>query len=489
MDSQLGDAGELSKVSDDELLRGLSAVATELSQRPHLLHGNIHLLQEILPSQYQSATSSIRTNTPSSQGLSSGSSFLSSSSTNAHGDTSQSPSAILDRRLADPTSTSLRTRRRPKPIYTCTLCLETGIANRTFKEKADWKKHMSNFHETGKEWLCSVTGCTKSFARERDYVQHHNKHHRGTKSSCNTRNLPVKLVHPCGFSGCRVMTSSWVDWCDHVAKCSQSDKGWEYSNRIRTLLKQNTIRKIWKAARNQVCNQYRIAHRELIWHPETSRSILERLQCEKLSSLSTGLFVEIARLGLPQALRVNPHGVTTEQIFSFPMNMLDASAIPPSSSYHDRRKPLPPTMSSWDHQTPSMNGPFPETADMAVSLTSAQNRYSVAMPDAPLEFGDVEEEGPVNLGSSNFSHDDGTSNAFPELFDPPDPPDLLHRPFELIEHSLEDPHTDSGATNSTSPTSTFGVRETSWLDVPFESGPTPRRRLPLNFARPFLPLQ
>ncbi|KAF2808046.1 uncharacterized protein BDZ99DRAFT_71997 [Mytilinidion resinicola] len=176
----------------------------------------------------------------------------------------------------------------------CTFCAEQGL-RKTFKKKADWKKHESVFHETGKEWQCEAPRCFRIFGREIDFSKHQKEH---PEASSPCKQLPEKVAFGCGFNSCGYVAYHWNDRCNHVATCQSFLEGeeWEYSTKIRNLLAQKSIRDEWKTIRNETCSRLHIDHKSLRWTPETSTALRRQLECNQFGSLNRFL-LEAVELG------------------------------------------------------------------------------------------------------------------------------------------------------------------------------------------------
>ncbi|KAF2203838.1 hypothetical protein GQ43DRAFT_236843 [Delitschia confertaspora ATCC 74209] len=180
-----------------------------------------------------------------------------------------------------------------KTYFFCTFCHENGIS-KGFKEKSDWKRHESNFHETGVEFRCPAEGCSKVFPRDKDFARHvAAAHTKGVPSNMEIY-LPEKLAYGCGFCGKAISkrpgttrtTVTWDERCNHVALCREDGVQWSFTNTILGLLKQPLIRKHWKNVRSYWCGKFGIDyHSVLRWHLQTSHFLRQRLEC---SDFGTG---------------------------------------------------------------------------------------------------------------------------------------------------------------------------------------------------------
>ncbi|KAF2805726.1 uncharacterized protein BDZ99DRAFT_574599 [Mytilinidion resinicola] len=196
---------------------------------------------------------------------------------------------------------------QPKRQLFCTFCAEQNVQKSvTFKTKSDWKKHETNFHETGHEWRCNVHGCFRIFERASDFLKHQQREHRHIPDSTDDAivKLPDRVAFGCGFKGCKYVSYDWDDRCNHVAKCPLFFAGadWDYSTRIRNLLRQNCIHDEWKRFLISICYAWNIDRTKLRWNPKTSRVLRQKLECNDFADVPLlNFFINAVELGLGQS--------------------------------------------------------------------------------------------------------------------------------------------------------------------------------------------
>ncbi|KAF2176124.1 hypothetical protein K469DRAFT_695511 [Zopfia rhizophila CBS 207.26] len=423
MNTQEEEADPLQGTTDDNLRSTLTTILASVKNRPHLQTEFHKLLLTNIPSQLQNAPTGIRTSTTSTQYRSSGSSAFSYSSlqpqssrssalsytslqphssrssalsyTNLQSHSSRSAvlSTSLDPPSIDSTTISDRTARPSSPspaeprFYFCTSCRE--IRKQTsFGTKADWKKHESRYHDTGSDWLCDVNGCLKIFKLKNDLNKHRQECHGDSKQK--PAEFARKTLFPCGFLGCGYTTTTWERRCNHVAECMQLGKLWTHTNKMRALLKQDPwIHESWKAVRNMQCTQCGISKSQLQWDPETSRTVMERLECEDVDSGCNGFFLEVFRLGLPPTWQAPTADLQSEQTSIFSV-AIEPQAELQSSGHEAPIVSNPSTMTLWDYAVATTMPSFASHVDTNITLNSANNRWSVVMLDSPQVPTDVE---------------------------------------------------------------------------------------------------
>jgi hypothetical protein len=313
----------------------------------------------------------------------------------------------------------------------CTFCIETGKTI-YFGTKADWKRHETNFHETGEEYRCNVDGCSEIFYRQGDFLKHLSKQHRDCQcpSEVTTNiQLPPKYAYGCGFCGkaiCNKRTSTTIEVdfngrCDHVAQCVQYGDEWTFTKTILGLLKQPKIHNNWREVRNHWCQRIGIKRTELEWHQKTSWTLRQRLECNDFGPEGLEAFLEEAfKLGL-----LDQNGRNR-----FSGSVAHPASIPPSAATQV-------AMSAFS-QDAQFDGTFPPSNPLSAMSQLGHNgfnpmgeastyskRYSVAMPDAPMEAPldvdySITDTVPAPGYSSPFSANVTPSLVAPSL--PPVPP-------------------------------------------------------------------
>ncbi|KAF2489415.1 hypothetical protein BU16DRAFT_622934 [Lophium mytilinum] len=291
------------------------------------------------------------------------------------------------------------TSEQPKRLLFCTFCAEQGIQRTiTFKTKSDWKKHETNFHETGYEWRCDVPGCCRIFDRDCDFLRHHQREHPRTPYSTDVKvELPERVAFGCGFKGCKYVSYEWDDRCTHVAKCPFFFAGahWDYSTKIRNLLRQNSIHAEWKRFLINFCYIYNVDRTELRWTPKTSRTLRQKLECNDIDHLQT-FFINAVELGLGRVLVTDAatprfHATLDEKLSvaqqphvqynpTIPLNR--SSSVPDQYTYGDTEALLGNThkiTSGLDLQDDTFD--HDEIPYSIQNDTLSQHRVSVAMLD------------------------------------------------------------------------------------------------------------
>ncbi|OCK92464.1 uncharacterized protein K441DRAFT_570707 [Cenococcum geophilum 1.58] len=188
-------------------------------------------------------------------------------------------------------------------VLFCTFCAEQNV-NKTFGTKSDWKKHETRIHETGQEWPCPTPNCCLVFDRDADFSRHHQRSHPGRPlpplSDVKVQLLP-KGVFGCGFDNCKTLLSSWNDRCDHVAKHMKDGMKrtqWRYTNVIRNLIRQDSIRDDWKFLFVTFREQLKKDGSQLCWHPHNTRILRQKLECSDFRPNRDDFLMTTLKLGL-----------------------------------------------------------------------------------------------------------------------------------------------------------------------------------------------
>jgi hypothetical protein len=135
--------------------------------------------------------------------------------------------------------------------YFCTIC------QKTFVEKADWKRHEETYQERPEKFQCDL--CPAIYFLGKDFATHHSQSHRCGPCSENTRcsNKPhvlsarrkrmTRTGWGCGF--CRHFSSDWIERCNHIAQHVEKEgmtaAHWYHSKVIYSLLQRPTIYLHW----------------------------------------------------------------------------------------------------------------------------------------------------------------------------------------------------------------------------------------------------
>ncbi|OCL13646.1 hypothetical protein AOQ84DRAFT_372005 [Glonium stellatum] len=213
-----------------------------------------------------------------------------------------SPLSQVDNDFHETSQSSLQSSER---VLFCTFCAEQKEnVHKTFGTKSDWKKHETRIHETGQEWPCPVPNCRLIFDRDADFTRHHQRSHPGRPlpplSDVKVQLLP-KAVFGCGFDNCKTLLSSWNDRCDHVAKHMKDGMKrtqWRYTNVIRNLIRQDSIRDIWKSLFVYFGEQLKKDRSQLCWHPHNTRVLRQKLECGDFRPNRDDFLMITLKLGL-----------------------------------------------------------------------------------------------------------------------------------------------------------------------------------------------
>jgi len=169
----------------------------------------------------------------------------------------------------------------PKAVMFCMYCCEQGKKLRTFGLKSDWKKHLVQFHETGEEFPCPVGGCSQVFDRSKDFTQHSREFH--ANQSLPPEKVKVQLLQSvafgCGFEGCVAVYYNWDSYCKHVAECMTFGRRWNYSTKIRNLLRQSAIPEASQELFRDLCARCNTRRSHLRWYPSNTRILRQKLEC------------------------------------------------------------------------------------------------------------------------------------------------------------------------------------------------------------------
>ena len=169
----------------------------------------------------------------------------------------------------------------PKAVMFCMYCCEQGKNLRTFGLKSDWKKHLMKFHETGEEFPCPVGGCSQVFDRSKDFTQHSREFH--ANQSLPPEKVKVQLLPSvafgCGFEGCVAVYYNWDSYCKHVAECMIFGRRWNYSTKIRNLLRQSAIPEVSQELFRDLCARRNTRRSHLRWYPINTRILRQKLEC------------------------------------------------------------------------------------------------------------------------------------------------------------------------------------------------------------------
>ncbi|KAG5929678.1 hypothetical protein E4U42_005110 [Claviceps africana] len=185
--------------------------------------------------------------------------------------------------------------------YACGLCAEENI-RKTCTRRNDLRRHIENFHNRNAVWYCQHPGCEMAYDWQSAYQIHLRTAH--GRSHMNVDEAMVRVcpqtVFACGFEECtRVFESCSEDdaatalkeFSGHVVKhFEEGSKGsrWNYSTRIRNLLRQAQVSAVWETAWPEM------ERPRLQWQTQTSlgaRKILEAGHLEQLPFLIRCLII------------------------------------------------------------------------------------------------------------------------------------------------------------------------------------------------------
>lgn len=368
--------------------------------------------------------------------------------------------------------------------YVCTFCLEMG-ESKDFGTKSDWKRHETNFHETGEEYRCNVDGCSEVFFRQGDFLKHLSKEHRDSKqcpSEVTTNiQLPPKYAYGCGF--CRnpiymKRTSTMVridfnERCDHVAQCMHHEDNWTFTKTILGLLKQPNVRTEWSEVRKYWCQRLKITRDDLEWHKKTSWTLRQRLECNDFGPEGLKAFLlEVFKLGLLDQngrVRFSSAGENPASTAITPApeeSLLDNSMFPQDGQFNN-------TYSASDHLGGMSHIEQNSFHPMVGEASAYHKRQSIAMPDVPMEVPVHERYSATTTGPETDYTSSFSANVTPSLMMQPLPP------AALSDNPVQDQ-------SKASPGKRFLRHSKSWLSSkrPHHADPVNHPDLPLRYQTP-----
>jgi hypothetical protein len=185
--------------------------------------------------------------------------------------------------------------------------------------------------------------------------------------------LPERVAFGCGFKGCKHVSYNWDDRCNHIAKCDFFLAGseWDYSTRIRNLLRQKSICNEWKRFLTRNCYIYNIDRTTLRWNPKHSRVLRQKLECkdfgppEALESFFMIAF-ELGRGPFPA-----PHTFITPRI----------QATTDDNTKYDQESPANLVGVDYDSQPPLYSDPYLRQVTEAVPPNDLDMSSSFYPPD------------------------------------------------------------------------------------------------------------
>jgi hypothetical protein len=209
------------------------------------------------------------------------------------------------------------------------FCVFDEHKGKSFGKRADWKKHMSDFHEPGKKtWQCP--DCQQMFDQLVNFRQHHRMQHcrrSPCKHTSSTKKLAqTKQVFACGCRSCEYLLSSWDEWRDHVVQHLENGmtpNQWQYNTLFRNLLRRPDIHARWKAYVSEKVGHYNISPR-FNWRPRNTLFLRNKLEYNEIilnsdagrlveDAYQTGLEVRSAHELLdPSTLIVEPSRMSSQ---------------------------------------------------------------------------------------------------------------------------------------------------------------------------------
>lgn len=300
------------------------------------------------PSLFESSASSIRT-------LSDTSSARGSIISNVSAKTAK----FLSRKTSDIDADSLTPSvNKQKGTFLCGFCSEEGI-QKTCTRKNDLKRHIEDFHNTNAQWHCRQRGCGKVFDWQTVYKTHLKNAHGGSRSTTvdDARvELCQQTVFACGFANCIQVFEAGSDaespvkfkeYVAHVVK--HLDEGsnsgeWDYSTRIRNLMRQSGVLNAW------VHSDWPEEERNrLTWVPQTSSVLRKKLETRHLGDLRMLVQYAIALGSNPQGIPEIHQSFTTPvrdecqlQIHGHGRIRINSQPAPPPPQHHHQHQQQPP---------------------------------------------------------------------------------------------------------------------------------------------------
>lgn len=308
---------------------------------------------------------------------------------------------------------------KQKGTFMCGFCKEEGIL-KTCTRKNDLKRHIEDFHNMNAQWFCQHRGCNLVFDWPTVYKTHLKHTHGGSRTNLDEAKVSLcpQTVFACGFEKCIQVFESpsdsdagtvFKDYVAHVVK--HLDEGsnsgeWEYSTRMRNLMRQSGVLRAWQTSSWPEAERNR-----LTWEPQHSGHLRKRLETKHLGDAQ--MLVQYAI-----TLASNPNSAQ-EMHQSFPIPVKDECRM--QINGHKIRPQMPPA------QTPQA----PEADPFQFRISRGQNNPQLAnylahqrrvyAPRPPVRAGRSARP-PMNSMAAN-SHNFHPSQAptpapAPSMFDP-----------------------------------------------------------------------
>ncbi|KJZ73303.1 hypothetical protein HIM_07307 [Hirsutella minnesotensis 3608] len=177
--------------------------------------------------------------------------------------------------------------------YACGFCAEIGIT-KTCTRRNDLRRHIDQFHNTNAQWLCQHPGCRMAFDWQTAYQIHLRNEHGGSQMRMDEAKVVLcpQTVFACGYEGCHHVleaandtgaSATWKAYTAHLIKHCEEGRGsggWDYSHRMRNLLRQSRVAAAWKSTGAEA------GPGPLRWDPSTSRTLRKLLETRHLDNLS-----------------------------------------------------------------------------------------------------------------------------------------------------------------------------------------------------------
>lgn len=172
------------------------------------------------------------------------------------------------------------------------FCIFDEHSGTSFSRRADWKRHMNDYHKPGKNvWQCPAKDCLQIFDQASNFRQHHKMKHRCRKScrhadAAKTR-ARVKQAFACGRESCQTLLFSWDEWRDHVAEHIEDGMAplqWQYNTLFRNLLRRPEIHPHWEKFVADRVRPFNISAR-FTWRPRNTVSLKMQLEYNDESDL------------------------------------------------------------------------------------------------------------------------------------------------------------------------------------------------------------
>jgi hypothetical protein len=165
------------------------------------------------------------------------------------------------------------------------FCVYNEHQGKSFGKPSDWKKHMDNFHEPGKEaWQCPEKDCYQIFDKSSNFCQHHRAEH-NCRKPCKHADSAKMRIHTrrafaCGCQSCQCLLFSWDDWRNHVAQHMENRmtiSQWQYNTVLRNLLRRPEIHPYWERHVAQQVFPYNVPAR-FDWRPRNTMYLKRQLE-------------------------------------------------------------------------------------------------------------------------------------------------------------------------------------------------------------------